>query len=356
MLRQLETWLHQHIFKVGWLTTKNLQTTTILYYTFFFPGVLLYEVTYWLAAGFLNVRAEHVFQWPKAQEIGKLELNFVQLARNVSPIRLAFIALAPLGSGLLVIWLIANYIFNLPNVLQIMSGGTLNDIVLGFRALVYAPDFWLWFYIAFTIGNTMMPDWEDIKGLKIVMIVTAAITAILVFIGVGNAIVLQFFSGPLTQTINILSGLFIVMIAMDVFGLAILSAIENTIEVITGDSADFKNGKMVVMTRQERLAQRLREVEKERLARQKRRTESQKLDSGPPSIYNLPLPVMGEPTSLNITPISKIVKPERDVQKLAEKSQRAGADLISGKLDNDDDRRLQSGGQQPQLPQPKTQD
>ncbi len=86
-MRRLERWLHQHIFKVGWLLTKNLQTTTILYYTFFLPGVVLHEFIYWLFAGFINVRAERAIAWPEAQAIAELRLNFIRLARNTGRIR-----------------------------------------------------------------------------------------------------------------------------------------------------------------------------------------------------------------------------------------------------------------------------
>ena len=86
-MRRLERWLHQHMFKVGWLLTKNLQTTTILYYTFFLPGVVLHEFIYWLVAGILNVRAERAIAWPEAQAIAELKLNFIKLARNTSRIK-----------------------------------------------------------------------------------------------------------------------------------------------------------------------------------------------------------------------------------------------------------------------------
>jgi hypothetical protein len=70
ILRWLERSLHQRIFKVGWLLSKNSQTTTILYYTFFLPGVALHELVLWLVAGFLDVRAERAIAWPQKQEIG----------------------------------------------------------------------------------------------------------------------------------------------------------------------------------------------------------------------------------------------------------------------------------------------
>jgi hypothetical protein len=64
--------MHQHIFKVGWLVTKKLRTTTTLYYTIFLPGVFLHEIVLWFIAGILNVRAERAIAWPEQQAIGEL--------------------------------------------------------------------------------------------------------------------------------------------------------------------------------------------------------------------------------------------------------------------------------------------
>ena len=112
--------MHQHIFKVGWLLTQNYETTTILYYTFFLPGIILHEVIYWLVAGLLDVRAERSIKWPEKQEIGELRLNFVQLARRTGRIQRAIISSAPLIIGLVIVWLMATNI-GMPFVTRVMK-------------------------------------------------------------------------------------------------------------------------------------------------------------------------------------------------------------------------------------------
>ena len=159
LLRRIERWLHQHIFKVGWLLTRNFQTTTILYYTFFLPGVFLHELTYWLGAGIFNVRATVSIPFFKKEvpppkddkqaktttvevpkpppsntiDISKLKPNFVTLdfgtARGRGKqaqkgvYRKAFISVLPLLVALVVIWLIADNIFNLMGVVATMASG-----------------------------------------------------------------------------------------------------------------------------------------------------------------------------------------------------------------------------------------
>jgi hypothetical protein len=342
VLRRLETWLHQHLFKVGWLTTKNFQTTTILYYTFFLPGVVLHELTYWLAAGLLNVRAERAIQWPEKQEIGELKLNFVKLAPRSSLWRVAIITLCPLIIGILTITLIANNIFQLPSLLAASTPVTLQNLNSARQVLFQTPDFWLWFYVAFTISNTMIPDLAQSTGWRRIGIVLGVIVTVLVVIGLGNAVVLGVLTGGVANILNAVSGVFAIIIVINVFMVGVLSVIENTIEFITGDSADFRNGKMITMTREERMTSRMREIEKQRQARERKRSGRRAEEIGPPSIYKQPLPLLpGAPGDEAVTPLQKVI-PKDEPPTLKSRSSRAGADLIEGKL-SDDQRQLPTG-------------
>jgi hypothetical protein len=290
-LRWLERWLHQHLFKVGWLVTKNLHTTTILYYTFFLPGVALNQFVYWFVAGILNVRAERAIAWPEAQAIGELRLNFIRLARGTGRLKLAVISTAPFVAGLIAIWFITNNVLNVQGFLNIMHTGTVDDVSRALSVLTSTPDFWLWIYIAFTISNTMMPDFGDLKGWWLVLGIIAAVIAALFLIGAGDEILIGRMYTPMSEGLSILAGTFAVIIAIDSFVLGVLGASESIIERITGDSATFQNGKMITMRREEIL--KLREQERAKQARQQARRAA--APAGPPSVYKLSLPIPEAP-------------------------------------------------------------
>lgn len=308
VLRQLERWLHQHIFKVGWLVTKDFQTTTVLYYTFFLPGVFLYEFVYWLVAGALDVRAERAIGWPEKQESGELKLNFVKLSRKANKIQVAIISIAPLFAGLVAVWFIANNIFNIPDVIQTMSTGTLDNVAAGLQQLTSTPDFWLWSYLMFTISNSMMPAPGVLKSWGWAMVTATAIFSLPLFLlGVGDDIVGDAFTGPIASGLNTLSGVFAVIIVFNVLAVLILGTLEAVIERITGDSATFKNGKMIVMTREEVIERRKQEREKQR-ANQDRKKKKSPAMMGPPSVYKLAFPVPGPPGSEPVTqPVTTII-------------------------------------------------
>ncbi|GAB4510616.1 MAG: hypothetical protein OHK0046_07770 [Anaerolineae bacterium] len=306
LLRAIEQWLQQHIFKVGWLLTKNFQTTTILYYTFFLPGILLYEVVYWLAAGLLDVRAERAFSWPEKQEIGQLKLNFVKLSKKASPAKVTLINTAPLLVGLVIIWFIATSIMNIPAVLETLTSGTRNSLGIALNQLFGAADFTLWAYLLFTISNTMIPDTTFLRNWRWLALAAVVFFIPLFLLGVGNDILGEALNGPISGAMNALSLIFGLMIFIDVLVLALLGGIESMVERITGDSATFQNGKMVVMTRKEAMELRRQEREKARTSRSQPASRPA-LVAGPPSIYAIALPIPGPPGKEPITSVSTIV-------------------------------------------------
>jgi hypothetical protein len=329
LLRRLERWLHQHIFKVGWLLTKDFQTTTILYYTFFLPGVALHELSYWMVAGILDIRAERTIQWPEKQEIAELRLNFIKLAKNVSPFKLAIITLAPLTSGIVTIWFIANNIIPLNEFLTRISTGKLTDVTGGIGFLTAAPDFWLWIYLAFTISNTMMPNFKDLRGLRIIFVILLAIGVGFFALGVGSEVVVTTLVGPVADALYVLASTFAIIIAIDILATAILGTIEAVIERITGNSATFENGKLIAMTRQE-----LAEYKKKQSARAMqpaRRAAATPAETGMPSIYKLPLPIPGPPGKEAITQSETVIlaPAEKPLSPAPFRDSRPGPDMIT---------------------------
>ncbi|MCB9459894.1 MAG: hypothetical protein H6670_09605 [Anaerolineaceae bacterium] len=286
--------MHQHIFKVGWLLTQNYETTTILYYTFFLPGIILHEVIYWLVAGLLDVRAERSIKWPEKQEIGELRLNFVQLARRTGRIQRAIISSAPLIIGLVIVWLMATNIFDIAGFMTTISSGDLNDVGAGFSQLLSTPDFWLWFYILFTISNTMFPHLpKDLQGWRAIIASLAVAAAILLILGIGNSL-FSALSMPITTSMSVIEGTLVLIIGVNVIMVLALGTIEYVVERATGRSATFRRGKMITMTRAEAVEQRQRERERQRTALERRKAKALE-DAVIPSVYHLTLPVPGGP-------------------------------------------------------------
>lgn len=294
LLRQMERWLHQHIFKLGWLLTKDFRTTTVLFYVLFLPGIVLHEVALFFAASFLNVRAERVLRFPQVQEIADLKINFIRLSPRAPRWKIALIELAPPLVGVIVISAIANGILDINAALNVMRTGDLADVGAGMAMLTAIPDFWLWTFILFTIANTMTPRFTAQRALRPVLIGLGVLGIVLASAGLIDQVLAPVID-PIAQFVNVLAVVFAVTVAINTSAIFVLGVIEQSIERVTGNSAEFIRGRLVAKSRAEILAE--RQAERERLAKQKE-AEKKRTPSaleGVPSVYRLTFPLPGPP-------------------------------------------------------------
>lgn len=300
-MRRLERWLHEHVFKVGWLVTKKTRTTTLLYYTFFLPGVVLHELVRWLVAGLLDVHADRAIRLPDDQQVAELKLNFVRLHRSAGEFKTAVISLAPLLAGLAIIYFVSQNILRVPEALAAISGiNGLRNLGQAVTILTSAPEVWLWVYLVVAIANTMIPSWNALRGWRIVLIAVAVAIVALIALGVADDVILTNLGPTLVTAANVLTVTFAFVIGVDLTMTAVLGTLEALIERITGDSATFTNGRLVAITREERLRQ--QQQERARQDRQ-RKASANRTPAGPPSIYNSPFPIP-KPPERETAPVS----------------------------------------------------
>jgi hypothetical protein len=144
----------------------------------------------------------------------------------------------------------------------------------------------------------MMPNTKDLQGWWLIIGVIGVVLVVLLVLGAGTVVITTVLAGPVTEALNILAGVFAVIIAVDFFMVLALGAIESLIERITGHSATFKDGKLIAMTRAEMLAQREQQSKRERQLIAKK---APALPSGPPSIYTVQFPIPGAPGKEPVT-------------------------------------------------------
>ena len=341
--------MHQHIFKVGWLLTHNRKTTVIFYYTAFLPGVLLHELCRWLAAGVLNVRASQSVQLPQHDDIGELRLRLVQISPDAQPFKKVIIEGAPLLVALAALWLIATDILDLESSLRIATGGNVADLGQAIKTMVTQPDFWLWFYLAFTIANTMLPPVsKQLHNRKL-----AASTLILIgalAIGLGSHIeAKQAFGSDLQRLLSSISLILSSTTIINVVMVLALGMIEAVIERLTGHSATFHDGKMNTLTRQQ--AQTERDNRQPDRSSRRKAPAATKPDKPIRSIYALALPIPGPPGK---EPVSKPVAAVLNISRKTEPETRAATRNKPTSVDVDEivDESSRSASQSKSTPEP----
>jgi hypothetical protein len=291
-VRRLERWLHEHIFKVGWLLTKRLSTTTVTYYLLFLPGIVLYEVTLYFAATFLNVRANIRIRIPAEQDMARLRLEFVQLADKIAGPKQPFLTLAPLVVGLLTIGVIATSVLRLDRIFEAVRFAGLESLPTVLADVLDTPGFWLWAYLIFTIANTMFPsDFKAMRRLRPLATLLALAIGVGFLLGISDDLLGFALSGPLNALVISLVETMAVVAVLNLFVTLLLSIIENTYERIRGDSATFQNGKLVALTKAQIQATKAAEREKARKA-EERSKQLQKFSS----IYDFPFPLPAAPS------------------------------------------------------------
>jgi hypothetical protein len=183
----LTYWITKHIQGIGYLLTGDGQIALVLYFVLTLPGVLLHEVSHAVVAWLLRVKVRHLSIGIRRKRGRHVALGSVDIART-DPIRASLIGLAPLVTGCGVILLISSRVFGFGR-LGAFSGQAFWRELQG---VLNAPDFGLWVYLVFSIGNAMLPSASDRRSWWVTLLFLSFVGAILYFAGL-----LDKYAGPL---------------------------------------------------------------------------------------------------------------------------------------------------------------
>jgi len=180
----VQRWLHRDIQAVFLLLTRRPELTIGLFSLIFFPGVLLHETSHYLMAVLLRVPTGRFSVLPKVHPVGALHLGFVETAR-ADFLRDALIGMAPLLSGGAVIAYLGIFRLGLGNLEQWVTQAQWAQFWQALVQLPNQPDFWVWFYLAFTISSTMLPSASDRRAWLPVALILVALAGLAVLAGAG---------------------------------------------------------------------------------------------------------------------------------------------------------------------------
>jgi hypothetical protein len=178
-----DRWLHRHLQGIMLLLTDDKEIAMWLYALFLFPGVLLHEVSHAAVAALLGVRIGRLSILPR--RVGKrIQLGFVPV-EETDFLRASLIGAAPLLTGSVVIFLIGSTVFGTPEVIAALRGGNWVGALRGLGAAIQAPDAWIWAYLVFAVGNTMLPSRSDTHAWPLLGGVLTAIAVVAALAGAG---------------------------------------------------------------------------------------------------------------------------------------------------------------------------
>jgi len=176
--------VHFEIQALFLLLTRRLNVALGLFSLLFFPGVFLHETSHFLMARLLGVRTGRFSLIPQVMPGGKLQLGFVETAA-ADPLRDALIGAAPLLSGGLAVAYLGLNRLGLVPLAAYANAQDWSGLFAALGALPRLPDFWLWFYLAFTISSTLLPSPSDRRAWLPVALVSALLVVIALVAGAG---------------------------------------------------------------------------------------------------------------------------------------------------------------------------
>ena len=180
----LQRLLHREIQAVLLILTRDARITIGIFQMIFLPGVFLHELSHFISAKILRVRTGRFSVIPRSLPDGRLQLGYVETAKS-DILRDSLIGAAPLIFGTLFVAYVAVYRLDMRVLWDTFKNGQFDLFWLGIRFLPTVRDFYLWFYLAFTVSSTMMPSASDRHAWLELVISVGVLFAIALLVGAG---------------------------------------------------------------------------------------------------------------------------------------------------------------------------
>jgi hypothetical protein len=234
-LALMQRWIHRHLHGVAFLATGNRNWAVVLYAIVLFPGVLLHELSHWIAATILRVRTGAFSILPKTGPDGVIQLGYVEYykTRSVGPIRESLIGSAPLITGTAVVLLIAFRIFDVDALAEAIQSGEVNRLADALAALFATDDFLVWLYLLFAISNAMMPSASDRRAWPAFAVIMLLFALVLFILGLQDELV-DTLAGPAATVFGHLGLAYSMAIGVDISFMVIIYLLERLIGRLKG--------------------------------------------------------------------------------------------------------------------------
>ncbi len=232
----LERTVHRSLQTVALLLAGHAEPAMLIYALPLAPGVALHEGSHALMAVLLGVKVRHFSLWPKRGS-GTIRLGYVEII-STDAVRSSIIGAAPLIFGTLALIAIGLYVFDATALMQALSQGQFEAFARRLLATFAAADAYLWFFLIFSIANSMMPSPSDTQAWPPVigfMVVVCAITFVL-----GGADLITFLTPSAQYVAHWLAVVFALTAFVDVVVIVALWLLKGLLERVSGRRVEMR--------------------------------------------------------------------------------------------------------------------
>jgi hypothetical protein len=193
----LQRMLHKELQSVLLLITRSQEIALVIFSLLFLPGVLLHELSHFVAAKLLRVQTGRFSLIPQRIGNGRLRMGYVETAKT-DLFRDALIGFAPLLTGGLFVSFAGVFRLGLLNLWEALIDLDMAVMFETIGNMFAQPDFWLWFYLTVAVSSTMMPSSSDRKAWLPIVIAISFLILLGIIFGLGSFL-LDAFGIPLNN-------------------------------------------------------------------------------------------------------------------------------------------------------------
>lgn len=176
--------LHREIQGIILLITHRAEITMLIFSLIFLPGVMIHELSHYITARLLGVKTGELSIIPRTLTNGKIQLGYVVTSKS-DILRDSLIGIAPFLSGSILVALLGLYRLNISLLVNENSVLSIISLIDNIRLIYNTPDFFLWFYLTFTISSTMMPSASDRRAWLPMALLLLVFIGFIILIGIG---------------------------------------------------------------------------------------------------------------------------------------------------------------------------
>jgi len=202
----LQRTLHREIQAFFLILSRRPGFTQVIFALIFLPGVFLHELSHFVTAKLLRVQTGRFSLIPQAQPNGKLRLGYVETVSG-GFIRDALIGAAPLVTGSVLVAYAAIYLLHLLPLWDLIRQAEWAGLWSGLVGAFRSPDFWLWFYLTFTLSSTMMPSASDRHAWLPMGLLALVLLGVVILAGAGPWM-MEHLAGPFNSFLQALALIF----------------------------------------------------------------------------------------------------------------------------------------------------
>lgn len=223
-LLALERFVNRHLQGLFLLVLRDPNAALAAYALVMLPGVFIHETSHWMVGSLLGARPRKFSVWPQRQKNGTVRLGYVEM-RRTDFIREALIGAAPLVFGSLIIGAVGAYALDIGPLGAALAAGDVGRALARLEAMTQANDFWLWVYVLFALGNTMLPSASDRQAWLPLGVAVMALAGVLAYLGL-SALLWDALTGPALALARGLAASFTLAAAVNALAAPVLWGVE----------------------------------------------------------------------------------------------------------------------------------